>query len=170
MMPSRSNATVPQHCIGCDRAFCGAYWHSLGVTGGEIHPVCSREILKPIMERTVSRMPFLVHEKNRHEQDITEKCIRQMGKSLQDVISDWVTKMNNRELDRTRLPLNHSEIINPQTYVCNIYLQRHCIGMTAGMDQHVEHSTIMKNMLGRGTMSVVRRGVPICHDVFTMLS
>ncbi|XP_075514709.1 uncharacterized protein LOC142549580 isoform X1 [Primulina tabacum] len=119
MMPSRSDASVPQHCLGCDRAFCGAYWHSLGVTGSDIHPVCSLEILKPIAERSVSRIPFLVHEKNRHEQDITEKCISQMGRSLHDVISEWVMKMNNREIDRTRLPLNHSEMINPETYICN---------------------------------------------------
>ncbi|KAG8383932.1 hypothetical protein BUALT_Bualt04G0065400 [Buddleja alternifolia] len=117
MMPSRSN--TPQHCVGCDRAFCGAYWHSMGVNGSDAYPVCNHETLKSITERAVSRIPFLAHEKNRHEQDITEKCIRQMGRSLQDVISEWITKLNNRELDRTRLPLNHSEMITPQTHLCS---------------------------------------------------
>ncbi|KAI3451657.1 hypothetical protein Pfo_008322 [Paulownia fortunei] len=118
MMPSRSNATMPQHCVGCDRAFCGAYWHAMGVTGFDAYPVCSHETLKPIADRSVTRIPFLAHEKNRHEQDITEKCIRQMGRSLQDVISEWIRKMSNREVDRTRLPLNHSDMITPQTHVC----------------------------------------------------
>ncbi|KAK6125554.1 hypothetical protein DH2020_040704 [Rehmannia glutinosa] len=119
MMPSRSNATVPQHCLGCDRAFCGAYWHALGVAGSDVYPLCSHDTLKPIADRSVPRIPILAHEKNRHEQDITEKCIRQMGSSLQDVISEWIRKMGNREVDRTRLPLNHPDMITPQTHVCN---------------------------------------------------
>ncbi|KAL6520018.1 hypothetical protein OROHE_017161 [Orobanche hederae] len=48
MMPSRSNFTVPQHCLGCDRAFCGAYWHALGVTISEAYPTCNHETLKPV--------------------------------------------------------------------------------------------------------------------------
>lgn len=28
---------------------------------------------------------------------ITNRCIRQLGKTLQEVISEWVTKLNNRE-------------------------------------------------------------------------
>ncbi|XP_047958290.1 E3 ubiquitin-protein ligase CHFR isoform X3 [Salvia hispanica] len=118
MMPSRSNAPVPQHCLGCDRAFCGAYWHAMGAAGSDAYPVCNQETLKPIAAHSLTRLPFLAHEKNRHEQDITEKCIRQMGRPLQDVISEWIRKMSNREVDRTRLLLNHSETITSQTYVC----------------------------------------------------
>ncbi|XP_027179370.1 E3 ubiquitin-protein ligase CHFR isoform X1 [Coffea eugenioides] len=117
MMPSRTSA-VPQHCLGCDRAFCGAYWNAQGVTRSDSHPMCSSETFKPIIERTTTRLPFWVHEKNRHEQDITESCIRQMGRSLQDVISEWLTKMNNREIDRTRMPLNHAEMITAQAHTC----------------------------------------------------
>lgn len=98
MMPSRSNTSVPQHCIGCDRAFCGAYWHAQRVSGIDSHPMCSQETLKPISERTATRIPVLAHDKNRHEQDITERCIRQMGRTLQDVIREWITKLNNREI------------------------------------------------------------------------
>ncbi|XP_057806536.1 uncharacterized protein LOC131021385 [Salvia miltiorrhiza] len=118
MMPSRSNAPVPQHCLGCDRAFCGPYWHAMGVADSDVYSVCSHETLKPIAAHSLTRIPFLAHEKNRHEQDITEKCIRQMERPLQDVISEWIRKMSNREVDRTMLPLNHSEMITPQTYVC----------------------------------------------------
>ncbi|XP_042023899.1 E3 ubiquitin-protein ligase CHFR isoform X5 [Salvia splendens] len=118
MMPSRSNAPVPQHCLGCDRAFCGAYWHAMGAAGSDVYPVCNQETLKPIAAHSLTRLPFLAHEKNRHEQDITDKCIRQMGRPLQDVISEWIRKMSNREVDRTRLLLNHSETITSQTYVC----------------------------------------------------
>ncbi|EYU20551.1 hypothetical protein MIMGU_mgv1a021550mg, partial [Erythranthe guttata] len=91
MMPDRSNPIVPQHCIGCDRAFCGAYWNSLQFPGSEAYPVCSRETLKPI----------------------TEKCISKMGRSVQDVISEWITKWN-----RTRIRLNHSDMITPDTHLC----------------------------------------------------
>lgn len=118
MMPSRSNTPVPQHCLGCDRAFCGAYWHAMGVVQPDVYLMCSHETLKPIDVHCLTRIPFLAHEKNRHEQDITEKCIRQMGRSLHDVISEWIRKMNSREVDRTRLLLNNSEMITPQTYVC----------------------------------------------------
>ncbi|KAA8522628.1 hypothetical protein F0562_013011 [Nyssa sinensis] len=95
MMPSRTNTSVPQHCLGFVRLS-----HQSG-------------------NRTISRIPYLAHEKNRHEQDITERCIRQMGRTLQDVISDWVTKLNNREIDRTRMPLNHAEMITVGTHICN---------------------------------------------------
>ncbi|KAL5573625.1 hypothetical protein UlMin_023222 [Ulmus minor] len=119
MMPSRSNIGVPQHCLGCDRAFCGAYWHAQMVTENDSHAICSCETFKPISERTISRIPFLAHEKNRHEQDITENCIRQTGRTLQDVVAEWITKLNNREIDRTRMPLNHAEMITAGTHVCN---------------------------------------------------
>ncbi|KAH9713054.1 RING-type domain-containing protein [Citrus sinensis] len=118
MMPSR-NDSVPQHCLGCDRAFCGAYWHAQMVARSDSQPMCSHETFKPISERTISRIPFLAHEMNRHEQDVTERCIRQMGRSLQDVISDWVEKLNNREIDRTRMPLNHAEAITARSHICN---------------------------------------------------
>ncbi|KAL8473401.1 hypothetical protein ACS0TY_030295 [Phlomoides rotata] len=108
----------PQCGVGCDRAFCGAYWHAMGITHFGAYPVCSHETLKPIGVRSVTRMPFLAHEKNRHEQDITETCIRHMGRSLQDLISEWIRKLSSREVDRTRLQLNHSETITPQTFVC----------------------------------------------------
>ncbi|CAI9095301.1 OLC1v1031221C1 [Oldenlandia corymbosa var. corymbosa] len=118
MMPSRTN-NVPQQCLGCDRAFCGAYWHAQGVARGDAYPICSPETFQPIAERITTRMPFWVHEKNRHEQDITESCIQRMGSSLQDVISEWVTKMENQELDRTFMQLNHAELITARTHTCN---------------------------------------------------
>ncbi|KAG8642363.1 E3 ubiquitin-protein ligase CHFR isoform X1 [Manihot esculenta] len=119
MMPSRTDINVPQHCLGCDRAFCSAYWHAQGVQRSNSHMVCSNEDFKPVSQHTISRIPFLAHEKNQHEQDITERCIRQMGKTLQDVVSDWISKLNNREIDRTRMPLNHAEMITAGTHVCN---------------------------------------------------
>ncbi|PON35603.1 43kDa postsynaptic protein [Parasponia andersonii] len=119
MMPSRINTTVAQHCLGCDKAFCGAYWHAQRVTGIGAHAICSHETFKPISERTISRIPFWAHEKNRHEQDITEKCIRQMGRTLQDVVAEWITKLDNREIDRTGMPLDHAEMITAQTHLCN---------------------------------------------------
>lgn len=119
MMPSRTDISVPQHCLGCDRAFCGAYWHAQRLTRGDFHPICGHEAFKPISERTISRIPDAAHENNRHERDITERCIIQMGKTLQDVISDWVVKLNNREIDRTRMPLKHAEMISAATHICN---------------------------------------------------
>nr|XP_043610927.1 E3 ubiquitin-protein ligase CHFR isoform X2 [Erigeron canadensis] len=111
MMPSRTNIRVAQHCLGCDRAFCGAYWHSQQVTRSNSFHMCAPETFKPIAERAITRIPFLAHERNRHEQD--------MGKTLQVVVSEWIAKLNNREIDRTRMPLNHSDMITPGTHLCN---------------------------------------------------
>ncbi|RVX21491.1 hypothetical protein CK203_002259 [Vitis vinifera] len=102
-----------------------------------------------ISDHTISRIPTLAHENNWHEQNvlislfqkyssivgvlsikgliflhlrsfqITERCIRQMGKTLQDVISELLIRLSNREIDRTRMQLNHSEMITASTYVCN---------------------------------------------------
>ncbi|XP_058183232.1 uncharacterized protein LOC131301102 [Rhododendron vialii] len=119
MMPSRTNTRFPQQCLGCDRAFCGAYWYAQSVTESNSNPVCGPETFKTISERTLTRIPSCAHENNRHEQDITERCITQMGKTLQDVISDWITKFNNREIDLTRMPLNHAEMMNAGTRICN---------------------------------------------------
>ncbi|KAK4840331.1 hypothetical protein QYF36_006039 [Acer negundo] len=119
MMPLRTDSSVPQHCLGCDRAFCGAYWHAQMVTRSDLHPMCGPETFKPISEHTISRIPFLAHETNRHEQDITERCISQTGTTLQDVIRDWIGKLNNREIDRSRMPLNHAELISGGTHFCN---------------------------------------------------
>ncbi|XP_039064400.1 E3 ubiquitin-protein ligase CHFR-like [Hibiscus syriacus] len=77
MMPSRADTHVPQHCSGCDGTFCGAYWHAQRVTRGEFYPVCNHETFRPISQHTITRIPFLAHEMNRQEQDITERCIRQ---------------------------------------------------------------------------------------------
>ncbi|KAM3358083.1 E3 ubiquitin-protein ligase CHFR isoform X1 [Capsicum galapagoense] len=119
MMPFRLNVGVQQHCLGCDRAFCAAYWHSQGVNGSNLHPLCSPETFKPIAERAISRIPSLAHEKNHYEQNVTERCIRQMGKSLQDVVANWILKLDKREIDRTRMPLNHVEMITSRTPTCS---------------------------------------------------
>ncbi|TKY60498.1 E3 ubiquitin-protein ligase CHFR [Spatholobus suberectus] len=118
MMPSRTGFGIPQYCSGCDRPFCGAYWHALGITGNGSYPVCSQDTLRPISEHTISRIPSLAHEKNLHEQIITDSCITQMGRTLPDVISDWIAKLDNREIDRTRMMLNHAETITARTFVC----------------------------------------------------
>ncbi|XP_021836976.1 uncharacterized protein [Spinacia oleracea] len=119
MMPSRSDISIPQHCVGCDKTFCGAYWHAQGVARTDQHPTCELETFRPISERRVSIIPSVAHERNQFEQDITNRCIRQMGTTLQEVISDWVTKLDNREIDRSSLHLRHPEIITAGTHVCN---------------------------------------------------
>ncbi|CAL5214675.1 unnamed protein product [Lathyrus oleraceus] len=119
MMPSRNGLRVPQYCLGCDRPFCGAYWNDQGVTRSSSYPVCSRDILKPISEHTITGIPLSAHEKNLHEQSITESCIRLMGRTLQDVISEWIVKLNNNEIDTTRMMLNHAEMMTAGTLVCS---------------------------------------------------
>ncbi|XWS44592.1 hypothetical protein CRYUN_Cryun15aG0060500 [Craigia yunnanensis] len=98
MMPSRADMNVPQHCSGCDGTFCGAYWLAERVTRSDFYPVCNHETFRPISEHTTTRIPFLAHETNRHEQDITERCIRQTGRTLQEVVAEWIRKLNNREV------------------------------------------------------------------------
>ncbi|KAJ1405000.1 Zinc finger, RING-type [Sesbania bispinosa] len=156
MMPSRTASGVPQYCSGCDRPFCGPYWHALGAPRSGPYPVCSQDTLKPISEHTLSRIPLLAHEKNLHEQNITESCIRQMGRTLQDVISEWIAKLDNKEIDRTRMTLNHAEIITAGTFVCWFFQQMHQQEKIVGMDMHVGHNTVVKSTLVKGTMSAVQ--------------
>ncbi|KAJ4966502.1 hypothetical protein NE237_018351 [Protea cynaroides] len=118
MMPSRSDISVPQHCLGCDRAFCAAYWQALGVVGTDLHTVCLPTNFKPISEYSITRIPSSAHQNNQFEQNITERCIRLTGKTLPDIISDWIAKLDNREIDRTRMPLNHAEMITSGTQIC----------------------------------------------------
>ncbi|XP_021742112.1 E3 ubiquitin-protein ligase CHFR-like isoform X2 [Chenopodium quinoa] len=119
MMPSRSNISIPQHCCGCDRTYCGAYWHAQGVTRTDRHPICQLETFRPISEHRVFNIPSTAHERNEFEQDITNRCIRQMGTTLQEVIAEWITKLDNQEIDRSRLHLKHPEMITAGTYVCS---------------------------------------------------
>ncbi|XP_015697792.1 uncharacterized protein LOC102720372 isoform X7 [Oryza brachyantha] len=93
----RADSLCPQCGLGCDRAFCGAYWCSLGVSSSQHNPICDQETFKMI----------------------TERCIQQSGKALQAVISEWTVKFDNKELDRSRLQLNHVDEITSRTYVCN---------------------------------------------------
>ncbi|CAN0877388.1 E3 ubiquitin-protein ligase CHFR [Linum grandiflorum] len=75
-MPLRADSAAPQHCLGCDRPFCGAYWQSQGFTGYGFIVPCGPDVLKPI----------------------TESCIRQMGRTIPDVISEWIGKLNNGDI------------------------------------------------------------------------
>uniref|UniRef100_A0A0D9XPL7 E3 ubiquitin-protein ligase CHFR cysteine rich domain-containing protein n=1 Tax=Leersia perrieri TaxID=77586 RepID=A0A0D9XPL7_9ORYZ len=49
----------------------------------------------------------------------TKRCILQSGKTLQAIISEWIVKFDKKELDRSRLQLNHVDAITSRTYVCN---------------------------------------------------
>ncbi|KAK4756483.1 hypothetical protein SAY87_006610 [Trapa incisa] len=120
LMPYRSGINVPQYCVGCEKAFCGPYWHSLGVTMIDNNPVCNSDSLKQVNERPISRIPHITHGMVHYEQEVTERCIRQMGRSLQDVISDWIGKFNRHEIDLTLLDLNHPETINATSNLCDI--------------------------------------------------
>ena len=50
---SRTNNSVPQHCLGRDQAFCGTYWHA-GVAQSDSHCVCSCVTFKPINTNKLS--------------------------------------------------------------------------------------------------------------------
>lgn len=118
-MPSRPDIGVPQHCLGCDRAFCGAYWVSQRVVARQIDIVCNQQTFTPILEHTISRIPDSTHQSNQFEKDVTDRCIQKTGKTLQAVISDWIIKFHNRDIDRSRLQLNHAETIDSRTHLCN---------------------------------------------------
>ncbi|KAM1309302.1 hypothetical protein PS2_006038 [Malus domestica] len=108
---------ISYEIVVCSEIF--LYWHAQGVSQSDSHHVCSRETFKPISEWTISGIPTSTHENNRHEQVITEKCTVQLGRTSQDVIAEWLAKLNNREIDRTRMPLNHAEAITSGTPTCN---------------------------------------------------
>ncbi|GAB2256918.1 hypothetical protein Droror1_Dr00022977 [Drosera rotundifolia] len=119
MMPSRSDINMPQHCIGCDRAFCGAYWHDLGVSADDNYPLCNSDAFKRITERSPSQMPHIAHEGNLYEQEITERCIALKRTTLQALVSEMVSKLDLRQIDRRRLMLNHAEMITSGAHVCS---------------------------------------------------
>ncbi|KAM1341614.1 hypothetical protein ACFX2F_006044 [Malus domestica] len=98
---------------------CGGMMPLRTNNNSDSHRVCSRETFKPISEWAISGIPTSAHENNQHEQVITEKCIAQLGRTLQDVVAEWLAKLNNREIDRTRMPLNHAEAITSGTSTCN---------------------------------------------------
>ncbi|KAG9444125.1 hypothetical protein H6P81_015465 [Aristolochia fimbriata] len=119
MMPSRPDISISQHCSGCDRVFCAAYWRAFSVAPSGSNGVCVWNTFRPIEERTINRIPDSAHQNNIYEQDITSRCIQKTGKTLPEVISDWFMKFINKEIDQTRLPLNHVEAISSQTHLCN---------------------------------------------------
>jgi len=119
MMPARSNISIPQKCLGCDKAFCGAYWCSQGVNSSHCNLICNQDTFKSISQRHISALPDTVHGGNPYEKDITERCIQQSGKTLQAVISEWISKFDNMEIDRSRLQLNNVDAITSRTYICN---------------------------------------------------
>ncbi|CAN1286841.1 E3 ubiquitin-protein ligase CHFR [Linum perenne] len=126
-MPLRADSGVPQQCIGCDRSFCGDYWHSQGFDGNTLRVPCRPGVLKRISDHSISGIPPVAHETNQVEQDITDRCIRQMGRTIPDVISEFIGKLNNSEIGipltsclyyRSSLRLNHAENITSSTYAC----------------------------------------------------
>ncbi|KAK3118123.1 hypothetical protein QOZ80_9BG0694570 [Eleusine coracana subsp. coracana] len=119
MMPVRSDISIPQKCLGCDRAFCGAYWSLQGVHSNQLNPICNQETFKMISQHHISVLPDTVHGGNTYEKDVTERCMHQSGKTLQALISEWISKFDNKELDRSRLQLNNVDAITSRTYVCN---------------------------------------------------
>ncbi|KAM3311561.1 hypothetical protein ACQJBY_031914 [Aegilops geniculata] len=118
MMPARPNTSI-QKCLGCDGSFCGAYWYSQGVNSSHCNLICNQETFRMISQHHISRLPDTLHGGNPYEKDITERCIQKSGKTLQAVISEWIAKFDNKELDRSRLQLNNVEAITSRTYLCN---------------------------------------------------
>ncbi|PKA62520.1 hypothetical protein AXF42_Ash009407 [Apostasia shenzhenica] len=118
-MPSRPDVGVPQHCLGCNRAFCGAYWLSQGLDRNEFNIICSPQTFKPISERSIARVPDSVHQNNQYEKDVTERCIQETGMTLQAVISEWIAKFVNKEIDPSSLEVDHADVITTKTHLCN---------------------------------------------------
>ncbi|KAI4997447.1 hypothetical protein ZWY2020_052789 [Hordeum vulgare] len=69
--------------------------------------------------RVVQNLQDLDAALEQHTYSITERCIQQSGKTLQAVISEWIAKFDNKELDRSRLQLSNVEAITSSTYLCN---------------------------------------------------
>ncbi|KAL9267850.1 hypothetical protein AKJ16_DCAP24639 [Drosera capensis] len=135
-----------------------------------------------ISERTPSQIPPIAHEGNQYEQEITERCIALKRTTLQALVSEMVTKLDLRQIDRRRLMLNHTEMITSGAHVSiamtswfhSFYTgsgsQRLVFGYhlmfptekIAGMDMLAELSIIVLIMLAEETMSADHRGVHRC--------
>ncbi|KAL4183439.1 hypothetical protein AMTRI_Chr11g98250 [Amborella trichopoda] len=97
MMPSRPDVGIPQNCLGCAKIFCGAYWRAHNFIADGIHFICNPTTLQPLSEHRITSIPGSTHGRNIHEQDITRRCIQQVGKALPDLIQEWIVKLDNRE-------------------------------------------------------------------------
>ncbi|CAN1286842.1 E3 ubiquitin-protein ligase CHFR [Linum perenne] len=98
-MPLRADSGVPQQCIGCDRSFCGDYWHSQGFDGNTLRVPCRPGVLKRVCVFLLKTMFFPHFPKYCHFYTITDRCIRQMGRTIPDVISEFIGKLNNSEIE-----------------------------------------------------------------------
>ncbi|XP_015697791.1 uncharacterized protein LOC102720372 isoform X6 [Oryza brachyantha] len=154
----RADSLCPQCGLGCDRAFCGAYWCSLGVSSSQHNPICDQETFKMISQRHISSVPVTIHGGNQYEKDITERCIQQSGKALQAVISEWTVKFDNKELANATT----SSLISCCTgsvYQCpeiSFHLML-LTGTAAGMVSCAEPSTTGLTMRRSSTMSAVQQ-------------
>ncbi|XP_020524566.1 E3 ubiquitin-protein ligase CHFR isoform X2 [Amborella trichopoda] len=119
MMPSRPDVGVPQNCLGCAKIFCGAYWRAHNFIADGIHFICNPTTLQPLSEHRITSIPGSTHGRNIHEQDITRRCIQQVGKALPDLIQEWIVKLDNREFDRAIIAVNHVDMLTSQTHLCN---------------------------------------------------
>ncbi|CAI0428096.1 unnamed protein product [Linum tenue] len=155
-MPLRVNSDAPQLCLGCDRPFCGAYWPA---QGNLLRFPCSLDSFKPISDRSISIIPHLAHETNQVEKDVTDRCIRQMGRTLTDVVSEWMVKLDNGEIVSVTISWFHFSCTGSALPLRNIiYHRMQLTGLIAGTATSAGHSTITKNMLVEGITSVVRLG------------
>ncbi|KAI8539473.1 hypothetical protein RHMOL_Rhmol09G0186000 [Rhododendron molle] len=107
--------SCPQCGLGCNRAFCGAYWCAQSVTESNSNPVCGPETFKTISERTLTRIPSCAHENNRHEQDFRDMYL-EVGYNFMEITSTF----KSIAVYLTRMPLNHAEMMNAGTRICKV--------------------------------------------------
>lgn len=119
-MPLRTDIDVPQKCVGCRKILCSAYWDSQNA----IHPnsfyvPCIDDALLPMVGRFLPTIPERTHAGNHVEQDITKNYIRERGKTVHEIVHEWIIKLDTGEIDQPNLSAAPMQPITSATHLCN---------------------------------------------------
>ncbi|KAH7352692.1 hypothetical protein KP509_19G058700 [Ceratopteris richardii] len=114
-LPRRPDLNVPQKCAGCDQVFCGLYWRSQNMS--IIDPLASC-MMKKVTERTGDILPSEAFARNTYEQDIIRRYLQERGLHINNVLTEWLQKMDRGEIAGIDLP-NNPQVQYMDTYFCN---------------------------------------------------
>ncbi|KAI5056659.1 hypothetical protein GOP47_0028477 [Adiantum capillus-veneris] len=117
LLPERADTDVVQKCAGCSRVFCGLYWRSQSTIRST--PLMSACIMRKIIERTATNLPVGAFWGNTYEQEVTRRYLQEQGLQIQDVVVEWLGKMDRDETGKPELLPNRPQSPFSGLYFCN---------------------------------------------------
>ncbi|MCO5584357.1 hypothetical protein L7F22_038283 [Adiantum nelumboides] len=117
VLPERADMGVAQKCAGCSRVFCGLYWCSQNSRRST--PLMSGCIMRKIIERNATNLPLGAFSGNTYEQEVTRRYLQEQRLQIQDVIHEWLGKMDRDETGKPELLSNRLQTPFSGLYFCN---------------------------------------------------